>query len=79
MYQDVGNQVLAVDPDAVILCESVINCKINAYEGDLSVVRTLPVVLRDPSNLVYSVHEYPKEISAYSGAEFGPEYVARLR
>ena len=78
MYQDVGNQVLAVDPGALIICESVINYRINAYEGDLSVVRSFPVVLRDPTKLVYSVHEYPKEIGGYSGAEFGPEYVARM-
>jgi len=78
MYQDVGNRVLTVNPDALIICESVINYKINAYEGDLSAVRTLPVVLRDPSKLVYSVHEYPKEIGGYPGAESGPEYVARM-
>ena len=78
MYQEVGNAVLAVNPDALIICESVINYKINAYEGDLSVVRTLPVVLRDPFKLVYSVHEYPKEIGGYSGAESGPDYVARM-
>jgi len=78
MYQSVGNAVLAVNPDALIICESVINYKINAYEGDLSVVRTQPVVLRDPSKLVYSVHEYPKEIGGYSGPESGPGYVARM-
>ena len=78
MYQEVGNAVLAVNPDALIICESVINYKINAYEGDLSVVRTLPIVLRDPSKLVYSVHEYPKEIGGYPGAESGPDYVARM-
>ena len=78
MYQEVGDAVLAVNPDALIICESVINYKINAYEGDLSVVRTSPVVLRDPSKLVYSVHEYPKEIGGYPGAESGPDYVARM-
>lgn len=78
MYQEVGDAVLAVNPDALIICESVINYKINAYEGDLSVVRTLPVILRDPSKLVYSVHEYPREIGGYSGPESGPGYIARM-
>lgn len=78
MYQSVGNAVLAVNPDALIICESVINYKIGAYEGDLSVVRTLPVVLHRPAKLVYSVHEYPKEIGGYPGPESGAGYVARM-
>ena len=78
MYQSVGNAVLAVNPDALIICESVINYKIGAYEGDLSVARALPVVLHRPAKLVYSVHEYPKEIGAYPGPESGPGYVARM-
>lgn len=48
MYQDVGNAILAVNPDALIICESVINYRIGAYEGDLSAAKTLPVVLRTP-------------------------------
>ena len=78
MYERVGNAVLAVNPDALIICESVINYWKDAYEGDLSIVRTLPVVLHDPSKLVYSVHEYPKEIGGYPGPEFGPGYVDRM-
>jgi len=78
MYESVGNAILAVNPDALIICESVINYKIDAYEGDLSVVRSLPVKLRKPSKLVYSVHEYPKEIGGYSGPESGPGYIARM-
>jgi endoglucanase len=78
MYQDVGNAVLAVNPDALIICESVINYKIGAYEGDLSIVRSLPVVLRSPAKLVYSVHEYPKDIGGYPGPEAGAGYIARM-
>ena len=78
MYQNVGNAVLAVNPDALIICESVINYWKGAYEGDLSAVRTLPVVLKNPAKLVYSVHEYPKEIGGYPGPEFGPGYVDRM-
>lgn len=78
MYEDVGNAILAVNPDALIICESVINYKTGAYEGDLSCVKTLPVVLRNPRKLVYSIHEYPKEIGGYPGPESGPGYIARL-
>ncbi len=78
MYESVGNAILAVNPDALIICESVINYKTGAFEGDLSVVRTLPVVLSSPAKLVYSVHEYPKEIGGYSGPEAGAGYIERM-
>lgn len=79
MYESVGNAILKVNPDALIICESVINYNKDAYEGDLSVVRTLPVVLRNPAKLVYSVHEYPKEIGGYRGPEFGADYISRMK
>jgi len=78
MYERVGDAVLAVNPDALIICESIINYKIDAYEGDLSVAKNLPIVISNPSKLVYSVHEYPKEIGGYKGPESGPGYVARM-
>ena len=78
MYQNVGNAILAVNPNTLIICESVINYRIDAYEGDLSVARAQPVVLRNPAKLVYSVHEYPKKIGGYKGPESGPGYVARM-
>ena len=78
MYQNVGNAVLAVNPDALIICESIINYKIDAYEGDLSLAKTLPVVISKPAKLVYSVHEYPKEIGGYRGPESGSGYIARM-
>ncbi|MGH7969080.1 MAG: glycoside hydrolase family 5 protein, partial [Limisphaerales bacterium] len=43
MYEAVGNAIQAVNPDALILCEAVINYKTGAYEGDLSYVRKFPV------------------------------------
>jgi hypothetical protein len=79
MYESVGNAVLTVNPDALIICESVINYRQDAYEGDLSVVRSLPVVLSHPAKLVYSVHEYPKEIGGYRGAESGSAYRDRMQ
>jgi aryl-phospho-beta-D-glucosidase BglC (GH1 family) len=78
MYQSVGNAILAVNPDALIICEAVINYERGAYEGDLSVVRDLPIRLSNPAKLVYSVHEYPKEIGGYPGPESGPGYIERM-
>ena len=78
MYEAVGNAILKVNPDALIICEAVIDYKTGAYEGNLSCVRDLPVRLSNPAKLVYSVHEYPKEIGAYPGPESGPGYIARM-
>ena len=78
MYEEVGNAILAVNPHALIICEAVINYQTGAFEGDLSIVRTLPVRLKNPAKLVYSVHEYPKEIGEYKGPESGPGYIARM-
>jgi hypothetical protein len=78
MYEAVGNAILAVNPNVLIICEAVINYKIGAFQGDLSVVRNLPVVLSNPTKLVYSVHEYPKEIGGYRGPESGPGYIERM-
>ena len=77
MYEDVGNAILAVNPDALIICEAVINYKTGAFEGDLSVARRLPIRLTNPAKLIYSVHEYPKEIGGYSGPESGAGYIER--
>ncbi len=78
MYESVGNAILAVSPDALIICEAVIDYKTGAFEGDLSVVRKFPVVLSNPAKLVYSVHEYPKEIGGYKGPESGEGYIERM-
>ena len=78
MYEAVGNAILQVSPDALIICEAVINYATDAYEGDLSVVRRLPIKLSNPAKLVYSVHEYPKEIGGYRGAESGASYIERI-
>lgn len=78
MYQSVGNAILSVNPDALIICEAVINYNTGAFEGDLSVVRELPIRLRNPAKLVYSVHEYPQEIGGYRGPESGAGYIDRM-
>ena len=77
MYEVVGNAILAVNPDALIICEAVIDYKKGAYEGDLSCVRTA-IRLTNPGKLVYSVHEYPKEIGEYPGPESGRGYIDRM-
>jgi len=51
MYESVGNAILEINPDALIICEAVINYKTGAYEGDLSVVRDLPIKLTHPDKL----------------------------
>lgn len=78
MYEAVGNAILAVNPNGLIICEAIINYKTGAYEGDLSCVREFPVKLTNPAKLVYSVHEYPKEIGEYPGPESGPGYIDRM-
>lgn len=39
MCETVGKAILAVNPDALIICEAIINYKSGAYEGNLSVDR----------------------------------------
>jgi len=53
MYEAVGNAILAVNADALIICEAVIDYKKGAYEGDLSCVRDLSVKLKTSAKLVY--------------------------
>lgn len=78
MYQAVGDAILGVNPDVLIICEAVIDYRAGAYEGDLSCVRDRPVKLSNPAKLVYSVHEYPKEIGGYRGPESGSGYIERM-
>src|SRR5437667_11793527 len=78
MYESVGNAILAVNPNALIICEAVIDYQTGAYEGDLSVVKHLPIHLRNGQKLVYSVHEYPRQIGGYRRPESGPGYVERM-
>jgi endoglucanase len=76
----VKHQIVGGEPAA--WCEDPthlgINYKKGAYEGDLSWVRDLPVRLSNPAKLVYSVHEYPKEIGGYPGSESGAGYIERM-
>ncbi|XWN29135.1 MAG: cellulase family glycosylhydrolase [Devosia sp.] len=60
----IGNAVLAVAPDWLIIVEG-----IGTYDGDtywwggnLQGVRDRPVVLSEPNKLVYSPHDYPNSV-----------------
>lgn len=72
MYETVGDAVLAVDPDKLIICEGPQNYSGNfagtgpAPWGDLSLAAAVPVVLSSPAKLVYSIHDYPFEIAQFS-------------
>jgi len=83
MYQTVGDAIQAVDPGALIIAEGPQNYGGDfagtgtAPEGDLSVAGKDPVVLTDPNKVVYSVHEYPTEISGIA-TDTGAAAVARM-
>ncbi len=69
MYTRVGDAVLAIDPDKLVIVEP--------PSSDCRGVRTDPVKLRVAGKLVYSVHEYPREISA-DKIDAGPPLVRRM-
>jgi len=59
-----GNAILAVNPDVLIIVEgvSVVGTDVYWWGGNLSAVRTAPIVLTKPEKLVYSAHEYGPEV-----------------
>jgi endoglucanase len=83
MATDVGNAIHVVNPGALIIVEAPINYQGSfagtgiAPEGDLTAVRHKPVILRIPNKVVYSVHEYPAEISAVH-TDSGPAYIEQM-
>jgi aryl-phospho-beta-D-glucosidase BglC (GH1 family) len=88
MYETVGNAIQAVNPDALIIVEgpqsyslpsadSGMDPTIPAPAGDLTAVISNPVVLNIPNKVLYSVHEYPKEISDWA-IDSGPNFVAQM-
>ena len=76
MYETVGNAILAVNPDVLIICEGAQDYAAGAPEGDLRPVRARPVRLGSRRKLVYSVHVYPSEITK-TGPDHGPAALAR--
>lgn len=83
MYETVGNAILAVNPGALIIAEgpqnysSCFNGVSTCPEGDLTMVRTKPVVLSIPGKVVYSVHEYPRPVSEIT-PDSGSTAIARM-
>jgi endoglucanase len=69
MYLRAGNAILAIDSDKLIIVEP--------PNGDCRGVRNAPVTLNVPGKLVYSVHEYPGEISGQK-IDSGPGLIRRM-
>ena len=69
MYTRVGNAIQAIDPAKLIIVEP--------PSSDCSGVRKHPLTLTVPNKLVYSVHEYPGEISAQKVSS-GPDLIKRM-
>ncbi len=69
MYLRTGNAILAIDPDKLIIVEP--------PNGDCRGVRNDPLTLNVPGKLVYSVHEYPGEISGQK-VDSGPGLIKRM-
>jgi endoglucanase len=69
MYTRVGNAILAIDPTRLIIVEP--------PNSDCRSVRKDPLTLAVPNKLVYSVHEYPGEISGQKVSS-GPALIKRM-
>lgn len=69
MYIRVGNAIQAIDAAKLIIVEP--------PNSDCRGVRKYPVTLNVPAKVVYSVHEYPGEISAQKISS-GPALVKRM-
>jgi endoglucanase len=69
MYTRVGNAVLAIDPTRLIIVEP--------PNSDCRGVRKYPLTFALPDKLVYSVHEYPGEISGQKVSS-GPGLIKRM-
>ncbi|MCA1664439.1 MAG: cellulase family glycosylhydrolase, partial [Myxococcales bacterium] len=73
-YEDAGNAILAADPGKLVICEGPQNYSdtfahlpgVGAPWGDLTGVKAAPVHLNVPNKVVYSVHDYPTHVSAFS-------------
>lgn len=60
---EVGTAIQAVNPDALIICEGIQDQASGYPEGDLRGVAARPVVLPVPNKVVYSVREFPTDVS----------------
>lgn len=69
MYIRVGNAIQTIDPAKLIIVEP--------PNSDCRGIRQYPVTLKVPGKLVYSVHEYPGEISGQKVSS-GPDLIHRM-
>lgn len=89
MYSEVGSALEELDPGVLIICEGPQNYNgtfagpegVTSPEGDLTLAQDQPVTLTVDGHavtdkVVYSVHEYPSEISGIT-QDSGPEAIAR--
>lgn len=92
MYSSVGSALERIDPGVLIICEGPQNYNgtfagqsgITSPEGDLTAVESQPVTLdadrhgpaRRFGKVVYSVHEYPTEVSGVTD-DSGPAAIRR--
>jgi endoglucanase len=68
LYQRLGNAILAIDPDPLILCACPTQASNRRFDGssgpvtggDATGVRQAPVVLSVPDKICYVVHQYPR-------------------
>jgi endoglucanase len=67
LYQQAGDVILAINPDALIFCEGINSA------GNLTGVASYPVQLAVPDRVVYSIHDYPQ---GWSPAETQAAYIA---
>ncbi len=70
MYQRVGNAIHAIDPNPLIICESLIDYNSIHPAGDLRGVQNWPVVLNQANKVVYSPHEYGQFIPVFQGQAY---------
>lgn len=79
MYERVGNAIQDIDPGPLIVCEGLQAYGNGAPSGDLrqSTIGQAMVILSVPDKVVYSVHEYPTEVSE-TGMNSGPDYVSYM-
>ena len=77
MCTKVGGAIQAVNPGVLIICEGFSDYPSGYPDGDLRGVAANPVMLPIANKVVYSVHEFPTEISSFSPVT-GPAAVARM-
>lgn len=77
MYTDVGNAVQAADPGALIIAEGLVTPDSTGYPQVLTGAKDHPVTLATPNKVVYSIHNYPTEISGMS-VDSGPAAVTAM-